>query len=71
MVCAALTVAPDGAVTKLRWTWDTMKQIPWTELPSETDMRDASARDIASALLELKFPARDAESVITLPFCFE
>jgi hypothetical protein len=50
---------------------DTLTPIPLPELPSETDIRDAIMLDIASALLELKFPARDAESVITLPFCFE
>jgi hypothetical protein len=71
MVCAALTVAPDGAVTNLRWTCDSLTPIPLPELPSETDIRDAIMLDIASSLLELKFPARDAESVITLPFCFE
>ena len=61
----------DGAVTNLRWTCDTLTPIPLPELPSETEIRDAIMLDIAEALLELRFPESDGESVITLPFCFE
>ena len=71
VVCAAITVARDGAVTNLRWTCDTLTPIPLPELPSETEIRDAIMLDIAEALLELRFPESDGESVITLPFCFE
>jgi hypothetical protein len=71
MVCAALTVAPSGDVKKLRWTCDTLTPVPMPELPSETDIRDAIMLDIASALLETKFPQTNGESTITLPFCFE
>jgi hypothetical protein len=45
--------------------------VPMPELPSETDIRDAIMLDIASALLETKFPQTNGESTITLPFCFE
>lgn len=71
LVCAAITVAPEGKVTNLRWTCDTLTPIPLPELPSETEIRDAIMLDIASTLLELRFPPRDSESIITLPFSFE
>ena len=71
VVCARIKITPSGDVDDLTWTCDTLTPIPLPELPSETDIRDAIMLDIASALLELKFPPRDGSSVITLPFCFE
>ena len=71
MVCAAVTVAPSGQATSLRWTCDTLTPVPVPNAPSESDVRDAIMLDIASTLLETTFPPADGESVITLPFCFE
>ena len=42
VVCAAITVARDGAVTNLRWTCDTLTPIPLPELPSETEIETPS-----------------------------
>lgn len=71
IVCASLNVAPDGTVSNLRFASDTLTPIPLPDAPSETDIRDAIMLEIGGALMDTRFPARDCESVITLPFSFE